>query len=327
MKFAAVLLLACVAVSSAAFTANLVQHTQPAVAKAMFSVRLAAGNDKALLPAVQAAIQSILNQIQNTVQGLLTQAQQIIEQGQQIASQIQQQVLQHVQTAIQHAQAAIVQGQQISAAVTAELQQAAQELQAIGGQAAEQLQAVIQNLLAGIHGATGNKALGLGSLVDAVQNAVTAVQAQVQSAYDQAVAIAQQLVSQIDLPSLAIQAIQQVLPQNLANLVIAQLGLNNKGIIGDLFGNLWGQITDVAGQVASQIAQVVSQVTSIGQSAFAEVQAQASQFLANVASGASHLSAQAAQQIMGHISDLQEALGDQYQAVVDALSNIIVNGK
>jgi F0F1-type ATP synthase membrane subunit b/b' len=286
MKFAAVVLLACVAVSSAAFTGSLVQHTQPALGKAMFQIRLVAGDKAIALP----GIQQILDSIQAQVNSLIQQAQ----------------------AAIQH-------GQAISQALYQQLQAAAQAAAAIGGQAAEQIQSVIQSLLDGVTSIlpAGNKnnKLSLGEIISSVQ-----------SAAQQATELAYQLISQIDLSSLMTQAINQVLPQNVANLVNALLGLNNKGIIGDLFGNLWGQITDVAGQVASQIAAVVSQVTSIGQSAFAEVQAQASQFLANVASGASHLSAQAAQQILAHISDLQEALGDQYQAVVDALSNIVING-
>jgi hypothetical protein len=283
MKFAAVVLLACVAVSSAAFTGSLVQHTQPAIGKAMFQIRLAAGNKGVAIPAVQ----QILDHIQASLNGLVQQAQNVIHQGQQISAALQQQLV-----------------------------QAAQALQTVGGQAAQSVQTVLQNLLNGVQGAFGGKAwFSFSGLISAAQNAV-------QQAYE----LAQQLIAQIDLSSLAVQAINAVLPQNIAQLVVAQLGLTERGLWGDLFGNLWGQITETGNQALAAVTAVIQQITQVGQSAFAEVQAQASQFLQNVAAGASHLSGQAAQQILEHIGDLQEALGNQYQDVVDALNGIVING-
>jgi len=288
MKFTAVILLACVAVSSAAFTANLVQHTQPALDKAMFSARLAAGNKALANPAVSAAIDGIIAAIQNTVNTLL-----------------------------QNAQEALAHGQTISQALQEHLLNAVAQLQTIGGAAATQLQQVIQAFLAGIGAVGGNKA----SLADAIAFA--------QNAFQQAVALAQQLINQIDINTLLPQAINAVLPPNIAHLVIAHLGLNNKGLgdlFGTLFGNLWEQITGAAGNLAQQIAQAAQLVASLGAGAFSAVQAQASQFLSSVAAGASQLSSQAAQQILSHISSFQQALGSQYQAVVDALQGICLGG-
>jgi F0F1-type ATP synthase membrane subunit b/b' len=284
MKFAAVILLACVAVSSAAFTGSLVQQMQPAVGKAMFQIRLVAGNKAVVIPAVQ----NILDHIQSAVNGLIQQAQEAIAHGQQVSAQLQQHLV-----------------------------QAAQSLQNVGGQAAQSLQTIIQNLLNGIQTSVGGRA-GLD-----LAGVIAAAQAQLQSY----VALAQQLIAQIDLPSLAIQAIHAAFPQNIAQVVIAQLGLSNeRGLWGDLFGNLWGQISETGSQALAAVTAVIQQITQVGQSAFADVQAQASQFLQNVAAGASHLSGQAAQQILEHIGDLQEALGNQYQDVVDALNGIVING-
>jgi len=45
MKFAAVILLACVAASSAAFTGNLVEQSKPVIDRAIFGLRLAVSSN------------------------------------------------------------------------------------------------------------------------------------------------------------------------------------------------------------------------------------------------------------------------------------------
>jgi predicted PurR-regulated permease PerM len=74
MKFAMICLFACIAVSQAAFSANLVQRAQPMMAQAIFKARLASSRGPAsrdmqteLIAQLQEQANAILNQIQNGV--------------------------------------------------------------------------------------------------------------------------------------------------------------------------------------------------------------------------------------------------------------------
>jgi gas vesicle protein len=285
MKFAAVVLLACVAVSSAAFTGTLVQRTQPAVKKAMFQLQLATGGQK-FLPQVEQAVQQIVQHVQNSLQQLMQQAQQLVAQGQVLSQQFVQQL-------------------QATAAV----------LQNIAGQAGQQAQQAIQQLLANVAAIVqGNKGFNLQQVV-----------AHVQATIQEAITAAQALVEQIDLHQLLINAINAVLPQNVAQFVIAHLNLAQRGIISDLWNNVWGQVSQTAQQLAQQIGNIVQQVQQVGQAAFQEVQQQAAQFLQDVSQGVSHLTSEAASLILSQVHQLQGVLGDQYQQVVAALQQIVAS--
>jgi hypothetical protein len=81
MKFAAVILLACFAVSNAAFTANLVQRTTPMIQQAIFKLRLANGRADDLQT-------SLFQQLQQEAQEVMAQIQATVAAGQQVASDV-----------------------------------------------------------------------------------------------------------------------------------------------------------------------------------------------------------------------------------------------
>jgi phage-related protein len=90
MKCAIIVLFALVAVSQAAFTANLVQRAQPAISQAMFKVRLASRSSDLQTPLAQQLqehLNDLLNQVQsgvhtaqNTAAGLVSEIQATIQQ-------------------------------------------------------------------------------------------------------------------------------------------------------------------------------------------------------------------------------------------------------
>jgi len=297
MKFAAVVLLACVAVSSAAFTANLVQHTQPAVAKAMFSVKLAAGSNKVALPGVQEAFAAIVAGMENAITAIVSQAQELMQAGQAVSGQL----ITHLQTMIQN-------------------------LQAFAGPAVSGFVQSIQQFIDSVVGTIGgNKKISFSQAVAIIQEKIR-----------QAIALAQQLISQIDLPTLLHDAIVQVLPPNVAQMVIAQMNMmmNNKGFwdsignfFGGIFGNVWDQLTTVAGDFAAQVAAIGNAVLDAGASAFGSLQSQGELFLNDFHNGIMDVSADAAEIILQNIGSFAGALGDTFEDVVAALNSIVASGK
>lgn len=134
MKVAIIALFACVAVSQAAFTANLVQRAQPALSQALFKVRLAAGRSDLQTPLVQ--------QLQEHATDLLNQINNAVETGQEIAGN-----------------------------VVSQLQSTWAQLQALGSNVVESGSGILSNLLGGLFGGLfGGKSRSIGAIVDFVQN-------------------------------------------------------------------------------------------------------------------------------------------------------------
>lgn len=133
MKVAIIALFACVAVSHAAFTANLVQRAQPAVSQALFKVRLATGRSDLQTPLMQ--------QLEEHANNLLEQINSAVQTGQQMASNAVQQ-----------------------------LQDTWAQMQALGANVMESGSGILSNLLGGLFGGLfGGKGL-IGDAVNFVQN-------------------------------------------------------------------------------------------------------------------------------------------------------------
>lgn len=132
MKVAIIALFACVAVSQAAFTANLVQRAQPALSQALFKVRLASGRSDFQTPLVE--------QLQGHAEDLLNQIQSAVNTGQEIATN-----------------------------VVSQLQDTWAQLQALGSNVVSSGGDILSNLFGGIFGGLfGGKSLS--GIVDFVQN-------------------------------------------------------------------------------------------------------------------------------------------------------------
>jgi len=138
MKYVAVLLLAFVAVSQAAFTANLVKQAQPALAQAMFKVRLAASSNRADDDGMQTDLVATLQQ--------------------------------HAQDLLEQIQTAVNAGQEIVGNVAEELQNTIAQLSALGSNILSNGQGILSNLFGNLWGHIfGNKS-GFANVVSFIQN-------------------------------------------------------------------------------------------------------------------------------------------------------------
>jgi hypothetical protein len=128
-----IVLFALVAVSQAAFTANLVQQAQPAISQALFKIRLASRASELQTPLVQ-------------------------------------QLQEHANALLEQIQATVSQGQTIAANVVEELQSTYAQLHAVGSNVLENGQQILSTLVNNIWEVIFGKARSLGALVDFVQN-------------------------------------------------------------------------------------------------------------------------------------------------------------
>jgi hypothetical protein len=133
MKCAIIVLLACVAVSQAAFTANLVQRAQPALSQALFKVRLASRASDIQTPLVQ----------------------QLEQQANELLSQIQ---------------SAVTTGQAIANSVVSQLQDTYAQLSALGSNIISNGQSILSNLFGNIWGTLFGENKSLSGVVNFVQN-------------------------------------------------------------------------------------------------------------------------------------------------------------
>jgi len=159
MKVAIIVLLACVAVSQAAFTANLVQRAQPALRQALFKVRLAGGRSDLQTPIGQA-------------------------------------LADHANELLANIQNAVSTGQQIATSVVNELTSTWEQMQALGSNVMGAGQDILGNLMSGLGNLFGGmfgRQKSIGAIVDFVQNF------DLQATIDGLLAHAQNLVSQLDL--------------------------------------------------------------------------------------------------------------------------------
>jgi len=158
---------------------------------------------------------------------------------------------------------AVATGHQVSLSVLATLRQLAKLLantgSAIGASVAEH----INTLLANINNGQSRK-LSLSEAIQTIQQQVTVLLVQ-------AHALAQELISSIDLPTMIQNAINACLPQNVAQMVIAHMQLNNKGL-----GEWFGQVGQAAQAFAQEVAQIAGAIVAAGTHAFAGVQQAAS---------------------------------------------------
>jgi phage-related protein len=133
MKCAAIFLFACVAVSHAAFTANLVQRAQPALSQALFKVRLASRASEIQTPLVQ----------------------QLEQQANQLLEQIEN---------------AVTTGQQIASSVVSQLQDTYNQLASLGSSVVANGQSILSNLFGNIWGSLFGHGKSLSGVVNFVQN-------------------------------------------------------------------------------------------------------------------------------------------------------------
>jgi phage-related protein len=133
MKCAVIFLFACVAVSQAAFTANLVQRAQPALSQALFKVRLASRASEIQTPLVQ----------------------QLEQQANQLLEQIEN---------------AVTTGQNIASSVVTQLQDTYSQLAALGSSVVANGHSILSNLFGNIWGSLFGNGKSLSGVVNFVQN-------------------------------------------------------------------------------------------------------------------------------------------------------------
>lgn len=132
MKVAAILFFACIAVSQAAFTRNLVNEAKPLLSQALFKVRLASRSD--------------------------------------IQTPLVQQLQDHANELLEQIQNAVSTGQQIAGSVVAQLQDTYAQLQALGSSVVENGHGILSNLFGSIWGSLFGNGKSLSAIVDFVQN-------------------------------------------------------------------------------------------------------------------------------------------------------------
>jgi phage-related protein len=133
MKCAIIFLFACVAVSQAAFSANLVQRAQPALSQALFKIRLASRASEIQTPLVQ----------------------QLEEQANELLNQIQN---------------AVATGQNIASSVVDQLQNTYSQLADLGSSVVANGQNILSNLFGNIWGTLFGNSKSLSGVVNFVQN-------------------------------------------------------------------------------------------------------------------------------------------------------------
>jgi len=282
---------AFVAVSQAAFTANLVQQAQPALAKAMFKIRLAAKSTN-----VNSAFHDELaTAIQNQANDLLSQISNLVDAGYQVA-----------QTFHSHL-----------AGTLAELQSLSPERVVVTAGA------VITAAVSGAVGAAVSTVLGwlfgksdrfLGTIIDFISNT---------SLTDILNAIATQAtnaVNSLDLTNLLANGIGAIIPEPIATLITNQLGLTR-----GFFGDLWTSISNGASSAWEHITGIASSMWDAATVSFAQVQQMASAFASNAWSEATAITSEAAQQFLDFLKPYQQDLGNLYDQVSAQVSQILGN--
>jgi predicted PurR-regulated permease PerM len=238
MKFAAVILFACLAVSNAAFTANLVQRAQPALNQAMFKLRLATGraDDNGLQT-------SLFQQLQQEANDLMEQISAATSQGMAVASE-----------------------------VTQHLSDVVNQMQSLASSAASSVVDIVSsfwnNLTGSLFGGKGRSGLFSG-LIDNVAVAINGVLAQT-------IQHAQNLVAQLNLPNLLNQALNNLFSQItgrgiFGNLFgsIAEAGSNAWNAITSIFssavsvaGDSFNAVQAMATEFVTEAAQNIHGITT-----------------------------------------------------------------
>jgi len=237
MKFAAVILFACLAVSNAAFTANLVQRAQPALNQAMFKLRLATGR------ADDGLQTSLFQQLQNE------------------ANQIMQQISD-----------AAASGMQVASEVTQHLSDVVNQMQSLASSAAGSVVDIVSsfwnNLTGSLFGGKGRSGLFSG-LFD---NVAVAVNGMIETAIQHA----QDLVAQLNLPNLLNSALNNLFSQItgrgiFGNLFgsIAEAGSNAWNAISSIFstavsvaGDSFNAVQAMASEFVTEAAQNIHGITT-----------------------------------------------------------------
>jgi len=254
MKLMILCVLAFVAVAHSAFTGNLVQQAQPALAQAMFKVRLAASSSRNSKGEIQTQIVSAL---QDTANSLLSQVQNAVTAGQEIA----QQVVSHFSNTIA-------------------------ELQALGQNIYQNGEAILSGFLSNFWSIFGSQRF-VGGFIDWVNDfSVTSVLNQVASAATAAV-------NSLNIASLLELALSYVIPAPIANLIVGQLTSRGFfGDIWTSVSNgasvAWAEISEIASNIShiasSAFANVQQLASDFATQSFAEATAitteAAQQFLA-----------------------------------------------
>jgi hypothetical protein len=231
MKCAIIVLFALVAVSQAAFTANLVQQAQPAISQALFKIRLASRSSELQTPLIQE---------------LQTHATALIEQ----------------------IQATINQGQVIAANVVEELQSTYAQLSAVGSNVLENGQQILSSLFSNIWGSIFGHGRSLGALVDFVQNfdlqaVIDSVISHAQTLVNQLnlPQLLQQVLSSLGLQSRSVFSDAWNSLSNAASQAAAsvQAWISNAVTVG---GNAFNQVQALAQAFVTQASDEIHAITS-----------------------------------------------------------------
>jgi len=300
MKFAAVILLACVAASSAAFTGNLVEQTKPVIDRAIFGLRLAVSSN------ANEGLKNVITEIINNLQDQLNQA------------------ILHVQNNVMPAMQA-----QLQAQVEYYQNQLTTLLNALQGHATDSL----ANLLAMIGLGQGTKAVSLTSIIAQLNEMVAAAQFHIANAQEQLATF----LTPEKIRQMLLNAINQIVPPSLRPDMLTAFGLdvNNKGwltdMIGGWIGGVWngitGVISDNVDALMADLQAMVTQVQAGATQAAVQLRRMVQALSAMIETGKDHISAATALAIQNIIKPAMGQLGEAGQHLWDQLANIIAGNK
>jgi len=296
MKFAAVILLACVAASSAAFTGNLVEQTKPVIDRAIFGLRLAVSSN------ANEGLKNVITEIINNLQDQLNQA------------------ILHVQNNVMPAMQA-----QLQAQVEYYQAQLANALAVLHGQVTGSL----TDLLAMLGLGQGTKAVSLTSIIAQLNEMVAAAQFHIANAQEQLATF----LTPEKIRQMLMNAINQIVPASLRPDMLTAFGLNanNKGPITDMVSGfvntLWEEIMTVINSnvqsVVDQIQLMVQQAMTTGGLAMMKLKAVLKKLSDALKEAQITISAQTAIALQTIIRPALENLGDLGTTLMAQLSAII----
>lgn len=301
MKFAAVILLACVAASSAAFTGNLVEQSKPVIDRAIFGLRLAVSSN-----ANKGPIQDLINEVITNLQNQLNDA-------------------------IQHVQENVVPG--LQAQLQAQVENLQNQLANVLAMLHGQVTGSLANLLAMLGLGQGTKAVSLTSIIAQLNELVAVAQFHIANAQDQLAAF----LTPENIRQMLMNAIDQIVPESLKPAVLAAFGLNvnNKGwltdLIGGWFGGVWDGISGIISQnintLVAELTDLVGQVQAGATQAMAQLRQVVKAISAMIAAGKDHISVAMAEAIQTIIQPAMGELGEAGQTLWQQLADIIAGGK
>lgn len=290
----AIVLLALVAVSQAAFTSKLSQRAHPILSDAITKMHSAVGRSSfregevtnSIIDALQVHADNLLNQIDSAVQT----------------------------------------GQAVAASLVEQFQETVAQLQALGANVHAGASGILSNLLASLGGIFGGLFGGKSgvvgqTIIDLVNqwNLDHHISNALNSNIAQWIATA---INSLGMSPLLQNAITTVLGEDLANYILGHFNAGGKGLF-DGISSVASSLTAAAQQALANIGNTISQIVAVASSNFEQLQQIATQFAQEALAQAATTASEAAQQFLDFIKPYQQDLGALYEQVVAQVSTII----